>query len=49
MEQLFDRLHAFSRRIAVAISIAAAGLLPRLYDTQYRKDQYGSIERDERE
>ena len=42
----FVGLQAYTRKIAASISIAAIGLLPRTYDKEYRKDYYGSIERD---
>ena len=45
-EAWFDRLQAFTRKIATSVAIASIGLLPRAYDKEYRKDYYGSIERD---
>ncbi|GAC1299259.1 MAG: hypothetical protein NVSMB19_02970 [Vulcanimicrobiaceae bacterium] len=45
----FTRLQAFTRRIATTVGIATIGLLPRAYDKEYRKDYYGSIERDPHE
>ena len=48
-EGWFDRLQAFTQKFATSIAIASIGLLPRSYDTEYRKDYYGSIERDPHE
>jgi hypothetical protein len=45
----FARLQAFTRKIAAAVTIAAIGLLPRAYAKEYRKDYYGSIEREPHE
>jgi hypothetical protein len=46
IERIFAKVQMHAQDLAAAFAIAAAGLMPRLYQTRLLKDDYGSIERD---
>ncbi len=46
IERAAANFQMYAQDLAAAFAIAAAGLMPRLYQTRLLKDDYGSIERD---